>query len=226
MSAAPDSAVPATPARGRAYTIAASVLLAVAAIAAAISIYRFAEAERRRDLAQWSARLDVVADSRFAAIQSWLDQNLGDLRGLAENQSVQLYMTELAQARGDKSQVTDEQAQLGYLRNLLTVTADRAGFGGGRSLGATVGANLRVPAAAAWCCSTPRARRWSPRPRPRPIDEALIRRIAEAPKDKPSILDLFAGAGGQPTIGFLAPIFAVQADPGTSPRIGLRPGFA
>lgn len=224
MSAAPDSPIPAAPLRSRAYTVAASVLLAFAAIVAAISIFRFAEAERRRDLAQWTARLDAVADNRFAAVQSWLEQNLGELRGLAENQSVQLYMTELAQAKGDRAQVTDEAAQLGYLRNLLTVSAERAGFGSGRSLGAAVGANLRRSGTGGLALLDADAKPLVASPELPPIDEGLARRIAEAPRDQPSVFDLFIAPGGQPSIGFLAPIFPVQADPGTSPRIGYALG--
>lgn len=67
VPAAEGSVSPAS-GRGRALSIAAAVLLAVAAIAAVVGIMRFADDERRRDQAQWRARLNLVADSRLAAI--------------------------------------------------------------------------------------------------------------------------------------------------------------
>ncbi|MCC7050115.1 MAG: PAS domain S-box protein [Alphaproteobacteria bacterium] len=222
VPAAEGSVSPAS-GRARAVSIAAAVLLLVAAIAAAVGILRFADSERRRDLAQWHARLNVVADSRFAAVQAWLDQNLGEMRSIAENQAVQLYLTELSQAKGDRAAVTDEPAQLGYLRNLLVVTAERAGFGGGR--GPSVGANVRRTGSGGIALLDADGKALVASPEMPPIDEALARRIADAPKDKPSAIDWFVGASGQPTIGFLAPIFAIQADPGTSARIGYALGL-
>ena len=127
--------------RGQLYTLAATLLLAAVTVASATAILRFADAERARDVAAWRARLGIVADSRLTQAQGWLDAQLGEMRALAENQSVQIYMTELDQAQGNRAGVTDEPAQIGYLRNLLIVTAERAGFGGAR--GAAVGANVR-----------------------------------------------------------------------------------
>lgn len=217
---APATEGPVAPVSGwaRVYSIAAAVLLVAAAVAAAVAILRFADSERRRDLAQWQARLSLVADSRQAAVQAWLDQNLGEMRSIAENQAVQLYLTELSQAKGDRAAVTDEPAQLGYLRNLLVVSAERAGFGGGRAT--SVGANVRRTGSGGIALLNADGKVLVASPEMPPIDEALARRVAAAPKDKPAVIDAFAGAAGSPTIGFLAPIFAVQSDPGTSARIG------
>lgn len=222
---APAAEGPVSPAsgRGRALSVAAGVLLIAAAVASGIAIFRFADAERARDLAQWQARLNVAADSRLAAIESWLDRSLDEVRALAENQAVQLYMTELAQAKGDRSAVTDEPAQLGYLRNLLIVSAERAGFGGPR--GPAVGANIRRAPQGGIALLDADGKALAASPEMPPVDAALVQRVAALPKDRPSIVDLHQGTAGQPMIGFHAPVFAVQSDPGAGNRVGSALGL-
>ncbi len=223
MSAAgPDSPVAAAPAASRAVPIAAALLLAIAGIAAMAALLVHSGRERERDLALVYARLNVVADSRHAAVQAWLDRNQGELRGLAENQSVQLYLTELGQAQGNRAGVTDEPAQLGYLRNLLIVSAERAGFGAGAS---GVGANVRRTASGGLALLDAEAKVVVASPEMPPVDAAMAGRIAAAPRDKPSVIDAFVGPSGQPMLGFLAPVYAIQADPGTSQRIGYALGL-
>lgn len=200
-------------------SIAAGLLLAVAMTAALIAIVRFADAERARELAAWRARLGIVADSRLAQVQAWIDAQLGEMRGLAENQSVQLYLTELDLGQGNRSAVTDEPAQIGYLRNLLSVIAERAGFGGPGAT-AAVGANVRRTGGGGIALLDAQGQPIVASPDMPPIDGAMQARIAAAPKNRPSVIDMFPGAGGRPMMGFLAPIFGVQADPGTSERIG------
>src|SRR5205085_6508925 len=78
---------------------------------------RFIAAERTRDLVAWQSRLGLIADGRAVALADWVERQFAEMSGLAENASVQLYMTELAAESGDRSRVADEPAQAGYLRN-------------------------------------------------------------------------------------------------------------
>ncbi|MCK6449443.1 MAG: PAS domain-containing protein [Alphaproteobacteria bacterium] len=205
------------------FSILGAVLLSAATMAALIGIVRFADAERERELAGWRARLGIVADSRLAQVQGWIDAQLAEMRALAENQSVQLYLTELELAQGDRSAVTDEPAQFGYLRNLLTVMAERTGFTATRP-SAAIGANVRR-ADGGIALLDDQGRPIVASPVMPPLDAAMQARLAASPKDRPSAIDLFAGPGGQPMMGFVAPIFGVQADPGTSERIGFVLGL-
>lgn len=205
------------------YSLLAAVLLAAATMAALIGIVRFADAERERELAGWRARLGIVADSRLAQVQGWIDAQHAEMRALAENQSVQLYLTELELAQGDRSAVTDEPAQFGYLRNLLTVIAERTGFTASRP-SAAVGANVRRTDGGIALLDG-EGRPIVASPVMPPLDAAMQARLAASPKDRPSAIDLFVGAGGRPMMGFVAPIFGVQADPGTSERIGFVLGL-
>jgi len=205
--------------RAQLYTLAACLLLGAATVAAAVAVLRFADSQRARDMAAWRARLGIVADSRLAQAQSWIDAQLGEIRALAENQSVQLYLTELDLAQGNRAAVTDEPAQIGYLRNLLIVTADRAGFGGRRPDGA-VSANLRRNGGGGIAFFDARDAVVAATPDMPAIDEAMRRRIDAAPRTRPAAIDAFKGAGDRPTLGFLAPVVAIQSDPGAAPRIG------
>ena len=54
--------------------------------------------ERARELWSWQTRLGVAVDGRVAAVEGWIDDQRGLIRGLAENSTVRLYLTELATA--------------------------------------------------------------------------------------------------------------------------------
>ena len=85
----------------------------------AIAIYftfSFVGEERQRSMQEWQVRLGIVANSRAASVNEWVEQNFADMRELTENASLQLYMSELALSEGDTSEVTDEAAQATYLR--------------------------------------------------------------------------------------------------------------
>ena len=58
----------------------ALVLLAVAG-AGVFFTFKFAEEQRARELQQWQIRLGIVADSRAAEVQGWIDQQSTRCRG-------------------------------------------------------------------------------------------------------------------------------------------------
>ncbi len=80
--------------------VAIGVLVLVVVITAGVFFsFRFVEDERQRALNEWQIRLGIVADSRVAAINEWIQGNFYTIRDLTENASLQLYLTEIAQAR-------------------------------------------------------------------------------------------------------------------------------
>ena len=106
------------------------IALTMAALAAAVAIasvlvLRFADTERAHDLRAWQARLGMVADSRQAAVDGWLEAQSAEVRHLAENTALQIYMTELAAAPAAR-RASESLAQSGYLRNLLSAILKRA----------------------------------------------------------------------------------------------------
>ena len=127
VPAAKDEASPRRPVNKTVIGAIAAILLLI--VGGVIFTFKFVGDERERSVQEWQVRLAIVADSRSAAINEWMEQNFAYLREVAENASVQLYVSELveAQAKGGAA-VAEAAAQAQYLRNLLIATAERTGF--------------------------------------------------------------------------------------------------
>ena len=82
--------------------------LAAIAVIGVILVFAFVADQRDRDMRAWQTRMGIVADRRFAAVNGWIEAQYGEMRELAENVSLQIYLTELELFSGDASQVTDE----------------------------------------------------------------------------------------------------------------------
>ena len=109
--------------------MAAILALVVLVGAGGVLINIYIENERQRDLLQWETRLGLVADSKADALSRSLAADQRDLRELANNASLQLYLWQLVRARQqtpDGAQV--ESAQQAYLRNLMLAAAERGGY--------------------------------------------------------------------------------------------------
>ncbi len=198
-------------------------VLVVAMVAAVFFAYRFVEAERLRTLQEWQVRLGIVADSRAAAIDAWIDGNYAVLRELAQNASLQIYMTELSEAGGDRSAVTDEPAQATYLRNLLTAAAERSGFKAPEPVG-EIAANIERPGIAGIGLADANGLAIASTPGMPPLSGRIRTAIASALEGQPALIDMYIGAGNQPTVGFALPVFGIQ-DGGGARGIGVVVGI-
>ena len=201
---------------------ASAFLLAVLAVLGIAAVLKFVETERARDLRNWQIRLGIVADSRAAAVADWLSAQRGIVDGLAENASVQLFLTE-HDANGDKTLGRKARAavtaQAEYLANLLAVTAARGGYDA-PALGPDVPANVeRLPqsglavlaADGAVLVATPEVP---------DLSRQVERLLAETPPGEPGTIDLHAGPGDRPAMGFMAPVFALQGDAAAENVVG------
>lgn len=191
--------------------IGVTLLVIVAAAAAAVLlILRFVEDARERDTQAWQVRLGIVADSRADAVETWLEAQFATLRGLADNDSLKIYLARMAQAaKSGDPQVTPE-AQ--YLGNLLMVTASRTGFGarpqgrrlpaGERRIGeaglALIGSDGRV------IVSTPDFP---------PGEAGLAQFLKDLPKGQRGLYGPYRAASGELTVAFAEPVYAIQSDP-------------
>ncbi|MFM8990864.1 MAG: hypothetical protein ACKOUS_14840, partial [Alphaproteobacteria bacterium] len=135
--------VPAAPAAraDRWILAAAAVVVGVLAIGM-FGAFRIVAVERERDQRSLALRLGSTADARAGAVGDWLMRQGEAAKGLAENQTIQLFLTELAMAGGDRGQMTDEASQSTYVRSLLSVAAERLGYVAQRT-GVAVNANLQ-----------------------------------------------------------------------------------
>ena len=185
--------------------------VAAAAIAAVILVFSFADSERRRDLGVWEERLGIVADTRAAAVDDWIERQYRDLGALADNASLQIYMTELVSQGSQAARITEELAQTGYLRNLLTVVADKAGFLSDAA-GPAVEANVeRVAVSGIALVDRAGAIVAATRGMP-PLDRAAHRDLLEPASGGRGLLDIRKAASGDFIIGFSVPVHAVQQD--------------
>ena len=92
-------------------------------------ISRFNSNGYQRDVQTWKEKLNLVAESRKEDITRFVSGNFAELRTLADNPSLKLYLTELQMIPQTVNKEGDsELSQKSYLRNLLVFTAQRAGF--------------------------------------------------------------------------------------------------
>jgi PAS domain S-box-containing protein len=197
-----------------------AIVLVALAIGGVAGVFWFIESERARDHQAWQVRLGIVADSRAAAVTEWVDAQYSVLREMSENASLQLYMTELMLSEGDRSQITDEPAQAGYLRNLLVASADRAGFSAPTSAG-EVSANVEKAGVAGLALTDENGETLVATPAMPPITGRLRAAVAAMSEGDPGFVDIYVGLTGLPTMAFITPVYAVQGGSGGSDFIGL-----
>ncbi len=202
--------------RTRNIIIAAAVALAAVVAIGIWAVFAFIEGERQRDLQQWQIRLGIVADSRATEVGRWLDEQFLTMESLAENASLQLYMTELA-LNGANSE--DAQAEFGYLRNLLDATAARDGFVAAQP-DPSVNANVAPTGQAGIALADAKGELIAASNSTPPLTPRIQRAMNEAASGQPALIDIYAGPDGASTIGFVVPVYGVQADTGGSESIG------
>ncbi len=196
----------------------AGLLLVLVAILGVVLVFRFVESERRREVQDWQIRLGIVADTRAAAVNDWIEEQFDTLRELAQNASLQLYVTQIS-LLGGQSGDEDELGETGYLRNLLVATADRGGFTAPIT-GPEVNANVERAGLAGLALIDAAGNVIVATPGMPPLRGRVAALLAELPRGERGLLDIHRGVAGQPAMGFVFPVFGVQEDAGTSRVIG------
>lgn len=196
--------------------------LALAVAASVALVFHFIGGERARDLLSWQTRLGIVATSRAAALEDWVARQHDELGALANNPSVAIYLGQIQAGRGPNS------AEAGYLRNLLTVAADRGGFQV-PAKGPDVPANVRRIGVAGLMLFDTKGQLLVGTPNPPPNEGPLRNFLADLNRgwqtaDGQAMLDIHRGPAGEIVMGFAVPIFAVQADPRPENQIGVVVG--
>ena len=184
-------------------------VLAAAAVGAVVMVLQFAQAERDRTLRTWQTRLGIIAETRSHAIDGWLSAQFGELEQLSQNQSLQLYMTELVRGRDDTARVTSGLAESGYLRNLLTVVAAGAGFDAPPAA-PRVDANVRRLGGGGIALVAKDGRVIVATDGMRPVEGRLRAFLRAAGEGERTLLDMHIDASGTPSMAFSVPVFAIQ----------------
>jgi PAS domain-containing protein len=202
------------------------VLLVAAIVATGMWLVgRFSDVDLARDMQTWREKLNLIAESRTVEVEGWVSQNFKELRSLADNPSLQLYMTELQMLKESGKKSTDrdadasgEPSQKSYLRNLLLFTAQRSGFTaagataipanvkqGSKSGLAIIDANNSIVASTMMASST---------------KDMMIEHIRQSEPGQEGLIDIRKDKDGTPYIGFIVPVFSIQGDRNASAQIG------
>lgn len=185
--------------------------------------FKFVESQRALALQEWQVKLGIVADSRVADVNNWIANGVDTVAELTENQSVQLYMSELEEA-GDPSKVPDGTASVGYLLNFLVAMAERNGFDAPPVLQES-NSNLERPGVAGIALTDAKGNAVVVTPGMPGLSARLRVAIAKAASGEPAFIDIYKGATDQPTLGFALPVYGVQdvaGDEGLGVALGLR----
>jgi PAS domain S-box-containing protein len=201
-------------------------VVAIAAVAALglIGVARFAATERERDLRAWQTRLAIVADGRAEAAARWVAAQYGTLDDIAENLSVQLYLTELA-AMPTGERASEALAQTGYLENLLKAVASRAGFIA-PTAGADVEPNVRRSGVAGIALLDRAGAVVAATANLPPMEGRLGMFLSATPSAERSALDMYLNDAGRAAMAFSVPIFSVQGDRAADRLVGRVVGMS
>ncbi|MGE0095420.1 MAG: HD domain-containing phosphohydrolase [Alphaproteobacteria bacterium] len=195
------------------------VIIAIAVVLAAAGTYlasRIATDWRERDLRAWQARLDIVAESRAAAVNGWLERQFEVVQNLSDNVALRLYLSELAREKG----AVQNTPQAAYLRNLLVATAEQNGFRVANGASA-VPANVQPSHLGGLALIDRAGRIVAATPGMPPIEGSLKSFVDGSAPAQRALLDMYLDATKRPAMAFLAPVFAVQGERDAESQVGI-----
>jgi len=185
----------------------AVVLLSLFVMISLWMIFEYADKERDRDLMSWQSRLGLLAEIKTAAIEDWIGGRKSQLKKLAENPSLRLFITEYNNPDDiDSVMLSGVQS---HVRNLLRVSAERFGFAEDIS-GIN---NLNTHRASEYGLAILDSNMqlvMSTKGFPENIKQhkSTIETVFKTASEK--IIDLYSGARKQPVYGYILPVFHVQ----------------
>ncbi|MDX1974967.1 MAG: HD domain-containing phosphohydrolase [Rickettsiales bacterium] len=197
-------------------------LMGAIIIAGVFLIARFMSEDLDRDLNTWQEKLNLVAESRASDMSKYVLDHLKELRSLADNPSLKLYMTEL-QVQGTGSSGTpveaNEPIQKSYLRNLLVFTAERAGYTEARDVD-TIRANI-PPESKSGLVVLNNNNQIVVATMIHEDVKTIIAEQAELTKPgEERLIDIQKDKEGDIYIGFVVPVFSIQGEHTAESQIG------
>ena len=199
-----------------------ALLLLLVAIGVSLVI-GYAHKERDRDLQNWQIRLGILADVRFQAVDHWIESKYGSLHELAENGSLQLYLTQLMARSADDASVV-EPAQLSYLRNMIVATAEREGFTD-KITADPIRANI-VRAKSSGLALLDQNGKLVVSTGTLELDQKTQQAAKQVLQTKTrAIRDIYLDSSNNPVIAFLMPVFPLQSMGDQTPPIGVLVGL-
>ncbi len=199
------------------------LLVSIIAVGGIAMVAQFARLDYERDMRAWQDRLNLIADSRAHEVSRWVASHFEEMKKLSENPSLQIYFTEIKTMPGPEESLSDvqEPPQKAYLRNLLIFSADRLGFAP-----PSVPMSMQIPAQIPFKSTSGLAvldnenRVVVSTPYLASLSDDLRARLQQLPAGTQTLLDMQKDAEGHTLIGFVMPVFGIQADPASSEPAG------
>lgn len=106
-------------------TILAFAFLMVFTLGGVFGILSFVKSEKARTLRDWQIQMTLVAETRAAAVETWLASQFDILRSVAGNESQKIYIDTLLD---DAATADKKEGAESFLRNYLKRVAEQNGF--------------------------------------------------------------------------------------------------
>lgn len=194
-----------------------AILVLIAAIGMVL-VSLFVENERDQAKTEWRTRMGIVADSRAADVNRWFDDQYADLQGIAGNQAVQVYLQQIAELSADPTQADQIEGLKEYLRNIITVTAERAGFT--LKTQANVDVNETQPALAGLLIIDEKGTVLAASPNAPAYDGELKAFASAVAPGQRAVSDLFMNDKNVPSLRFVVPILAPRSEGSGTEQVG------
>jgi HD-GYP domain-containing protein (c-di-GMP phosphodiesterase class II) len=182
----------------------------------------FTSMDLARDMQTWQEKLNLISESRAAEVNKWVSEHYQELHSLADNPSLQLYLTELqtidADAQRSRS-AEGEPAQKAYLRNLLLFTADRGGYGTG-SRTSSIPANVKEESRSGLVVLNNNNEVVVSTNMRQSTRDMLFEHAKQFTPGQDNLIDIQNDPEGVPYIGFSVPIFSIQGERDANSQIG------
>ncbi len=201
------------------------IVLVLIAVIGVIAASYFVDQERQREETQWQLRMGIVADSRFSDVDRWLSRQLDELTGLAKNESLQIYTDQISELSTDVTQSDQVEALRDYLRNLLTVTADRTGFSLPAPASGDVPANVAEAGLAGLMIIDTKGNVVAASPGAPPYTSELQTFVSSQAQGQRTVSDMMLNSRGNPSMAFVVPILAAQSEGAQASQIGIVLGI-
>ncbi len=202
--------------------IAAAMLVAVV-IGGVWGTVVFVDGQRNRDVQNWEVRLGIVADSRLSSVEQWLSEQKDAILSLAENESLQVYLTQLVLDTQENGAKITEVPEAGYLINLLNNHAVISGFWEPQE--PEIRANVARPGRAGIALTDRTGRLLVSSGNMPPMNPSIRAGMAQADNGVSAVIDMYSGLDGEPVMGFVHPIYAVQQNGDVDQIIGFIVGL-
>ncbi len=220
-----------------------AVIVAVVVIAGIWLTTRYVSQDVARDVRSWQEKLNLIADSRTAELTRYVSEHFKDIRGLADNPSLQLYLSELnllaqqnsaiaansaskesAKKSGSASSASLARnsaplAQTEYLRNLLVFSAQRGGYKAeGDSSG--IPANIAASGKSGLAVVDRNNNIVVSTEMAQNVREQIIIDAAQSERLNEALIDIRKDTDGKLNIGFIVPIYSIQGERNKESQVG------